>query len=178
MIITDIQKLKIQSEDVKEDEANSLINELQLALDLSAKNGTPGIGLSAPQIGINKKAAIVRIDNMKIDLINSNITEQFDKMVSVEGCLSLPGQTCKVERYNQVVINNMFATHKRLCAYGLVSVCVQHEMDHWDGILMTDREIKNVINIGPNQPCPCGKVDIKTGKHKKYKKCCGRKQNG
>jgi len=178
MIITDIEKLKVKSEDANEDEVKKILDELDLALKLSGERGVPGIGLSAPQIGINKKIAIIRIGNMKIDLVNCEITKKFDKILFSEGCLSLPGKTCEVERAKQIIVtNNELGSHKALCAYGITSVCIQHEMDHWDGILMLDREVKKQKIIGPNQPCPCGKLDQK-GKPKKYKKCCGRKNNG
>lgn len=175
MIITDIEKLKVKSENAKEDEVEEILKELNIVLNLSGERGVPGIGLSAPQIGINKRIAIVRIGSMKLDLVNCNIIKKIDDMIFSEGCLSIPGRICEVERGRQIVVsNNNFGSHKDFCAYGITSVCVQHEMDHWDGVLMLDREIKKKINVGPNQPCPCGKIDAKTNKPKKYKKCCGR----
>ena len=177
MIITDLLKLKSKSDVVEnEDDAKKIIAELQLALDLSNKKGTTGIGLAAIQIGIDNKVAIVRMGDIKIDLVNCNIVKRYNKIISEEGCLSLPGIVHEVERSEQIVVmGNDFGSYKEFCAYGIVGICIQHEMDHWDGILITDKEKKNNINIGPNQPCLCGKLDLKTGKRIKYKKCCGRK---
>jgi peptide deformylase len=176
MIITDISKLRNKCEKALEDEVESIINELDKALKLSSQKGKPGIGLAAPQIGINKRVAIVRIGDIKINLVNCGIYQRFGKIKFTEGCLSIPNVDSEVERSYQVFVeNNNFGSHNKFCAYGITGVCVQHEMDHWDGILMVDREKSKEINIGPNQPCPCGKKDSKTGKPKKYKKCCGRK---
>jgi len=179
MIITDIEKLKIKSDEANEDEVKKILEELVLALKLSIDRGMLGVGLSAPQIGINKKVAIIRIGNIKIDLVNCEIIKRFDKIFVSEGCLSLPGVSCEIERSKQIIVsNNNFGSHKVFCAYGIVSVCIQHEMDHWDGILILDRELKKKTNIGLNQACPCGKIDKKTNKSIKYKKCCGRNKNG
>lgn len=176
MIITDISKLRKVCDNVDESDCSKVLDELNLAMKLSEKAGNPGIGLAAPQIGIYKRAAIIRIQNINIDLVSCNITNKFGKINVVEGCLSIPGRECDVERANQIVVkNNNLGSHKEFCAYGIAGVCIQHEMDHWDGVLMIDKEKKKEINIGPNQPCPCGKLDPKTNKPKKYKKCCGRK---
>lgn len=165
MIITDLNKLREKSQKVSSDEAPLLIKELEKALDISK-----GIGLAAIQIGIPKRAAIVRIGDININLINSEITKGFDLIEFTEGCLSIPNVSCRTKRYSQVVISNDDERARNFCVYGLPSICVQHEIDHWEGILMIDREIKaTTVSIElPNMPCKCGSG-------KKHKKCCGRK---
>lgn len=167
MIVKDLDFLRQKSLDVSSiEEANEIISSLETELQISNEIGKPGIGLAAVQIGILKRVAIVRIGNIKINLVNSKILELYDPMDSEEGCLSLPGKNCKVKRYNQIVIKNDFEDTK-FCAYNLVSICVQHEIDHFDGKIISDIEIIPIINIGPNMPCACGSK-------LKYKKCCGK----
>ena len=165
MIVKDLDFLRQKSLPVSIEESNEIISLLEKELQTSNEMGNSGIGLAAVQIGILKRVAIVRIGNIKINLVNSKILELYDPIESEEGCLSLPGKNCKVKRYNQVVVKNEFEDNK-LCAYGIVSICIQHEIDHFDRGLISDIEIKPSINIGPNMPCPCGSKI-------KYKKCCG-----
>lgn len=169
MIITDLTKLRNKCDIVSEDEASAIIAELERELEEANKYELRGIGLAAPQIGINKRAAIVRIGNMKLDLINCSIAEKYDLHTSQEGCLSVPNKTYFVDRYNEIIVkDNMLGNKNNFVACGVVSVCVQHEMEHWDGILIMDKSIPERINIGDNMDCPCGSK-------KKYKKCCKKK---
>ena len=167
MIITDIDKLKIKSELVKENEVVDIVSALHLELEEMNKFGLSGIGLAASQIGIYKQAAIIRINNFKINLINCSISEGFDLQPSKEGCLSMPGQTCIVNRCNEIIIrDNILGNINNFVAYGLVAVCIQHEIDHFFGVLMTDKIVKAEFNsVGDNMPCPCNSG-------LKYKKCC------
>lgn len=176
MIITDIKDLKDICVPVDfAEEEKEIVEQLEKELEISGNSGFPGIGLAAPQIGIKKRAAIIRVDKTNtINLINSSIVRGDDMIVSEEGCLSLPGKTAKVKRFlNLQIQNNSFLNGStKFAAYGLSATCIQHEMDHWEGILMLDKEISIYDNIGPNMPCPCGKKI--EGKRLKYKKCCGK----
>lgn len=168
MIVKDLDFLRQISTSVSSiEEANDIISLLEKELQHSNDMGDLGIGLAAVQIGILKRVAIARIGKVNIKLVNCNIFEKYDPIDSDEGCLSLPGKNCKVKRYNQILIENNLIGFNKFCVYGLVGICIQHEIDHWDGNLIIDNEIKNV-NIGQNMPCPC-----KSGN--KYKKCCGKK---
>jgi len=165
MIITDVSKLHIKCDEVSSiEEENEIILRLEKELLLSNERKNYGIGLAAPQIGINKRVAIVRIaDTIKLNLVNSKIIEKHTLIESTEGCLSLPNMKASVIRYNDIMIQNGSIMDKnQYSIYGLASICVQHEMDHWEGVLISDR-----INIGPNMPCICGSKI-------KYKKCCGK----
>lgn len=164
MIVKDLDFLRQKSLPISIEEGNDIISSLEKELQVSNEMGNSGIGLAAIQIGILKRVAIVRIGNIKINLVNSKILELYDPIDSEEGCLSLPGKNCKVKRYNQIVVKNEFEDNK-FCAYGIVAICAQHEINHFDGKIISDIEIKKEINIGPNMPCPCGSKI-------KYKKCC------
>ena len=106
----------------------------------------PGIGLAAVQIGILKRLVVIDIskDEEKknpIFLINPeivNLSEQTS--VYEEGCLSLPGQFAEVERPAECTLKyiDYYGKEKELKADGLLSTCIQHEVDHLNGILFID----------------------------------------
>ncbi len=106
----------------------------------------PGIGLAAVQIGILKRIIVIDIskkDEKKnpIFLINPKITYQ-SKETSIyeEGCLSLPGYFAEIERPAKCKINyiDYYGKKAELATEGLLSTCVQHEIDHLNGILFID----------------------------------------
>lgn len=180
MIIQNNEELlRRPCEDVKPEEIGELVDLLERELEHSAYLGKPGIGLAAPQIGILKKIAIVRINSeLCVNLVNTQIEKAYDlQMFQDEGCLSFPGRIENTMRYQEICItNNVFP--KKFIATGLLSVCIQHELDHLNGVLLPDRALPKFdkkINLGPNDPCFCGKINPITNKPFKYKKCCGRK---
>ena len=106
----------------------------------------PGIGLAAVQIGILKRLVVIDIsrDEEKknpIFLINPEIINQ-SKQTSVyeEGCLSIPGQFAEIERPAECTLKyiNYNGEKKELKADGLLATCIQHEVDHLNGILFID----------------------------------------
>lgn len=169
MIITDEESLRIKCVDVLPDEIGSLVETLENELKHSGELGNPGVGLAAPQIGINKNIAIIRYKDYKINLVNAKIAKQFDKFINEnEGCLSLPGKIINTGRYREVHVLENIVEPYNFIASGMLAVICQHELDHLNSILITDREAKIVNKKGklrPNGPCPCGSG-------KKYKKCC------
>jgi len=106
----------------------------------------PGIGLAAIQIGILKRIVVIDIskDEEKkspLFLINPEITFRSKKTsVYEEGCLSLPGQFAEIERPAECVLQyvDYNGKKKELKAKGLLATCIQHEVDHLDGILFID----------------------------------------
>tara|TARA_B100001996_G_scaffold371665_1_gene347229 strand:- start:1993 stop:2517 length:525 start_codon:yes stop_codon:yes gene_type:complete len=106
----------------------------------------PGIGLAATQIGILKRIVVIDIskDEKKknpLFFVNPEITFR-SKNTSVyeEGCLSLPGQFAEIERPAECHVKyiNFDGKIKELKADGLLSTCIQHEVDHLNGILFID----------------------------------------
>jgi len=181
IIKNNVDKLRVKCEDVSEKEVADLIYLLERELKESEKNGAPGIGLAAPQININKNIAIVRIDNNnRVNLVNCKIDKMYDPVIfNDEGCLSFPGRLENTTRYKEVHISNNLVYPNKFIATGLMAVVCQHEIDHLNGNLFFDHAIKTnqLISgkkIGPNDPCICNKIDLLTGKIKKYKKCCGK----
>ena len=162
-ITTDLNILKAPNDRVATDEAEQIIKKLERALKESP---VPGVGLAAPQIEINKRVAIIRIDDEFIDLVNPTIVEKEDGFVNFgEGCLSIPGKRVNTQRYKQIFIKDDLHP-AGIVATGDVAVVIQHEVDHLDSILITDRVVGKE-KIGRNDPCPCGSG-------LKYKRCHGR----
>ena len=106
----------------------------------------PGIGLAAVQIGILKRLVVIDItkDEKKKDplfLINPVIIKKSDKTsIYEEGCLSLPGQYAEIERPAECFLKyvDLNGKEKELKAEGLLSTCIQHEVDHLNGVLFID----------------------------------------
>lgn len=146
MIVTDEDLLRIKCEDVLPEEVEELRNKLEQELHLSAELGRPGIGLAAPQIGIAKKYAIVRMparsgQNISIDLVNCKISQKYNKILfKNEGCLSFPGKLVDTLRYQEIVVTDNLVEPYSFVATGLLAVCIQHELDHLNGVLLTDLE--------------------------------------
>ncbi|MFP4668570.1 MAG: peptide deformylase [Desulfobacterales bacterium] len=107
----------------------------------------PGVGLAATQAGINSRVIVFdpEADPEKQDfqvLVNPEIIESFGTTVSEnEGCLSVPDFRSDVERSERVVVQGLDRHGKELKfeATGLLSVILQHEIDHLNGILFIDR---------------------------------------
>lgn len=111
----------------------------------AAMYAAPGIGLAAPQIGSPLRLAIVDLRPNDVPapivLINPEITRVSEGWaVREEGCLSLPGHYADVSRPAQIAIrytDQQGATHT-IEADGLLAACLQHEIDHLDGVLFVD----------------------------------------
>lgn len=177
MIITNNEEaLRVKCEPVLPEEVGQLVERLELELDNSNRLGSYGIGLAAPQIGIAKDIAIVRLgNNLNINLVNCKIDKGYDpKMFTNEGCLSFPGRSEDTMRYQEICISNNLVYPHKFVAVGLFAVVCQHEIDHLNQSLFFDHKMKiRTGKVGPNDPCICGKPDSLTGKIKKFKKCCG-----
>ena len=178
------KKLKEVSVDEGLDIAKDLFNVLNKRQD--------GIGLAANQVGIDASVAVVNVRE-PIILINPKIVKQWEPVPYFEGCLSFKGKSVQTQRYSNIVIKteqeeaewyfsgapnpsdgkgswekqeqNKHDQELRL----LEAICVQHEIDHLNGMTISDRQIittiTNEVKVGRNDPCVCGSG-------KKYKKCC------
>lgn len=185
-IVKDISVLRQKSENVTSvDEAKSLISELEVVL---AKLDN-GIGLAAIQLGYPKRVGVIKkSDGTFFHLINPELLEASNEFVFVrEGCLSFPDKFNDTKRYHDITIKNhriedgKFEEETLVFYYssdpdepgndGLTAIALQHELDHFDGKLISDYHIvadcivRTEPKIGRNDKCPCGSG-------KKYKKCC------
>jgi peptide deformylase len=105
----------------------------------------PGIGLAAPQVGVLKRLVVIDVaegeERRPMALVNPEIVWRSEELATAEeGCLSLPKQFADVTRPQAIQVR--FLTEegeaRELAADGLLARCVQHEVDHLDGILFTD----------------------------------------
>ena len=176
MIITEITKLQTLCETVSSIEEGEKIG-TQLLKELT--ESTNGIGLAANQIGINKRVCVINVKEPLV-LINPRISEQSkEQFMFAEGCLSFPGKHVRTGRFVEVAIEAdnhegklSFSAESEDINDAFECACVQHEIDHLDGITMYDRKFVKpaaVSNkIGRNE-----KVTIEKGsesKTLKYKK--------
>ena len=106
----------------------------------------PGIGLAAVQVGVLKRLIVIDVSKKEEEkkplfLVNPEIKFQSKKTsLHEEGCLSLPGYFAEIERPAECKIEyiDYFGKKKELKADGLLSTCIQHEIDHLDGVLFID----------------------------------------
>jgi peptide deformylase len=110
---------------------------------------TNGIGLAAIQVAHPKRVLIINIpdeediqsDDNLIEMVNPVIVEKKGTTSYQEGCLSVPTFYEDIDRFEEVKVNyqDRFGNTKTLEANGLLSIAIQHEMDHLEGILFIDK---------------------------------------
>jgi peptide deformylase len=110
----------------------------------------PGIGLAAPQIAVSKRIFVVDLQDDEeghgpLVVINPKFTVTEGEIEAIEGCLSVPGKVGDVARFEHVVCTGLDRHGKKISleGRGLFGRCLQHEMDHLDGVLYIDKA-KNV----------------------------------
>lgn len=133
---------------------------------LETMYAAPGVGLAAPQVGVNVRLIVVDISageekGHQIVLMNPEIIKQEGSQEGEEGCLSIPGFTAVVERPSSVVVlaKDLEGNPSEIEADGLLARVLCHEVDHLNGILYLDlisklkrdlikRKIKKLIRAG------------------------------
>ncbi len=127
------------------DEVEAVGDEIRELLDdmVETMYADDGIGLAAPQVGINLRAIVVDIrkgDSDLLQMINPEIISSDGIEIMEEGCLSVPGMLVRVERAAEVVVRylNINGKESEIEAEGLLAVALQHEIDHLDGRLIID----------------------------------------
>ena len=185
MIIKDKNKLKEKCSPVSIKEGE----EIGVRLLHELRQSENGIGLAANQIGINKRVCVINVKEPLV-LINPKIVEKSkEQFIFPEGCLSFPDDKIKTTRHQDIVVEAdnhkgqlSFSANSKDINDAFECVCVQHEIDHLDGITMFDREFKQIPikregkKIGRNE-----KVTITKGtesKVLKYKKATSLLEDG
>ena len=104
-----------------------------------------GIGLAATQVGVDKRLVVIDIPVDEIQenpmvLVNPIIKSSSGSQTLEEGCLSVPEYRAEVNRFETILVNFQTITgeSKIITAEGLLSVCIQHEIDHLNGTLFID----------------------------------------
>jgi len=123
-------------------------NDIRSLMDdmLETMYAAPGIGLAAIQVGVAKRIIVLDIapkDKPKKPMffVNPEIISKSDsKSTYEEGCLSVPGQFAEIDRPDKCHISyiDYNGQQKEIKAEGMIATCIQHEMDHLEGILFID----------------------------------------
>jgi len=115
---------------------------ISLAEDMfRAMYEAPGLGLAAPQIGIQRQIFVWDIDDNPQAIINPTIVESSGEWVYDEGCLSIPGMYVEMLRPRRVLVRgiSLDGDEVEFEADELLARLFQHEVDHLNGVLMFDR---------------------------------------
>ena len=136
-----ILRKKSQPVDRVDENIQRLMNDM-----LETMYNAPGVGLAAPQIGITKR--IIVVDCARTDeppapykMINPELIDTSkEEIINEEGCLSLPGHYADVSRPSTARVRYLDENGKQqiMDTEGLLAVCIQHEIDHINGILFVD----------------------------------------
>ncbi len=101
----------------------------------------PGVGLAAPQVGVEKRLFVYDVGEGAKTLVNPEIVESDGEWTFEEGCLSVPGLSWEIVRPKQVHLRgvDLDGNEVSIEADELLARCFQHELDHLDGILVLER---------------------------------------
>ena len=112
---------------------------------LETMEANNGVGLAAPQVGKSLRLCVIRVDDVTYILINPRVTyKSWLQETWEEGCLSFPGKFIPVKRPKKVRVKaqNELGEEITIKAEGLLSRALQHEIDHLDGKLYIEKEVK------------------------------------
>jgi len=137
----------------KAHKVSSFDKELQKVVDdmIQTMRDAPGVGLAAPQIGLSERLVVVEygVDDQKENspkrlyvVANPEISVVSEETeLGIEGCLSIPGLVGEVERSLEIIVRGQNRRGKpvKIKANGWLARIFQHEIDHLDGVLYTDR---------------------------------------
>jgi peptide deformylase len=115
---------------------------VRLALEMiDAMHEAPGLGLAAPQVGVQKQLFVYDLDEDPRVLVNPTIVESRGEWVYEEGCLSIPGLYVEMARPKEVLLKgwDLDGNEVEIEADELLARLFQHELDHLQGVLMFDR---------------------------------------
>ena len=113
---------------------------------LETMRKAPGVGLAAPQIGESVRVIVAELvpegkEPLTLALVNPKILSKSGKQTFTEGCLCLPGVEAPIERSSKVAVKalNRSGENVEITAEGLLATILQHEIDHLNGIVFTDK---------------------------------------
>ncbi|NQW09603.1 MAG: peptide deformylase [Alphaproteobacteria bacterium] len=136
-----VLKAKCASVPDVDDELRRLMDDM-----LATMYAAPGVGLAAPQVGVLKRLIVIDVSDKDkprspLQLVNPTIVAVSDELqIYEEGCLSLPDLFADVERPRAVTVAYLDrdGEERKIDAEDVLAVCLQHEIDHLDGVLFTD----------------------------------------
>jgi peptide deformylase len=136
------QFLRQKSQNVErvDDEIRRLMQDM-----LETMYAAPGIGLAAIQVGVPKRIIVIDLskeeEKKPLFFVNPKIISKSNNNATYEeGCLSVPGQFAEIDRPDRchIIYLDYSGKKQELKAEGLLATCIQHEMDHLEGILFID----------------------------------------
>lgn len=135
---------------------------------ISAMADGNGVGIAAPQLGIRKRVIAVYVQGFAVVMVNPKITSFSEETeTQIEGCLTFPGLFFEVERPKNITVSFQSVKGQRTTiAPPSPFVCriIQHEIDHLDGILFTDRRDKKwtetLTNVEEENPIREGMASV------------------
>ena len=134
------KRLRTVAKPVKKinDAVNKLIKDM-----FDTMYNAPGIGLAATQVNSHQRIIVIDVSenqNDPISLINPEIIDKSGEIESEEGCLSVPSYYENVKRANNIRVKSLDQNGDTVQtnASGVLAICIQHEIDHLDGILFID----------------------------------------
>ena len=100
-----------------------------------------GVGLAANQVGLDAQLVVVETEEGVLKLVNPKITRRKGSVKFEEGCLSFPGISCLIKRAEQIWVSCLDEKGNAcdLEARGILSIVLQHEIDHINGIVFIER---------------------------------------
>lgn len=137
------QRLRVKAKEILkvDDEIKKLANDM-----IETMYANKGVGLAATQVGVPLRIIVIDVEQVEGEpnpmvFINPEILEGSEKVSNEEGCLSVPGFTAKVERFNYVKVRYRDLNYeiKEMEGKELLARAFQHEIDHLEGILFIDR---------------------------------------
>lgn len=139
----------------KAHKVTSFDKDLQVLIDdmIDTMREAPGVGLAAPQVGVSQRLIVVEYGKEEDEeapkklfvVANPEIIQVSEEMVGgIEACLSVPQMAGEVDRHKQITIrgHNRLGKPIKIKASGWIARIFQHEIDHLEGILFTDRATK------------------------------------
>ena len=136
-----VLRTKASPVETVDDELRKLLDDM-----LETMYAAPGIGLAAPQVGVPKRVVVIDVaregeDKAPQVFVNPEIVSRADEAsVYEEGCLSIPDYYAEVERPKEVTVRyiDLDGKEQEIRAEGLLATCLQHEIDHLNGVLFID----------------------------------------
>jgi len=101
-----------------------------------------GVGLAAPQVGVSLRVAVLQMSGEEpFSMVNPDVVKRSGEKQVIEGCLSIPGYEGEIKRSEKITVKGLDREGKkiRIRATDLLAQALEHEIDHLDGILYTDR---------------------------------------
>jgi len=143
-ILTEPNKILRQ----KSSKVEKVDEDIRMLMDdmLETMYAAPGIGLAAIQVGVPKRVIVLDISSKDdprnpIYFVNPEVVEKSkNNFTYEEGCLSVPGQFAEIDRPDKCHIKYLdyYGIPKEIKAEGMLATCIQHEIDHLEGILFID----------------------------------------